>query len=79
MAPPERSPAELDGTCFAAAYRGVLGLARHERYIAAFIFGSVARGEGGPWSDFDVKVVVGGDDPDDRLLHLSHPIIGGVK
>ncbi len=72
-------PAELDGTRFAAAYRGILGLARHDCYTGAFIFGSVARDEGGPWSDFDVKVVVRGEKPDDGRLHLSHPIIGGVK
>ena len=79
MSSPEGLQAELDGTRFAAAYHGVLGLARHERYTAAFIFGSVARGEGGPWSDFDVKVVVRGDNPGDGRLHLSHPIIDGVK
>lgn len=79
MSPDERLPTELDGTRFAAAYRSVCGLARPERYTAAFIFGSVARGEGSDRSDLDVKVVVHEGEPDDGTLHLSHPIIGGVK
>lgn len=61
---------------FAAAYRAVAELARHERYLGAFVFGSVARGEATDRSDFDVKVAVERDNP---CSNINHAVIGGVK
>jgi hypothetical protein len=45
-----------------------------ERYQAAYIFGSVARGETAP-GDLDVHVLVDGDNP---CAHINHPVVNGV-
>lgn len=59
-----------------AAYQRIAALAEHERYLGAFIFGSVARGDDTLSSDFDVKVVV---DQDNDCWNVNHPFIDGVK
>lgn len=51
-------------------------LASEERYIGAFVFGSVARGDVGEDSDLDVVIVV---DSDNNCLNISQPIVDGVK
>lgn len=61
---------------FHPAYRHIEQLAQHERYQAALIFGSLARGEATDESDMDVKVVTDEDNP---CSNINHPIIGGVK
>lgn len=61
---------------FLPAYGAVEQLAAHDRYVAALIFGSLARGEATAWSDVDVKVIV---DQGDKGVHVNHPIIGGKK
>ena len=61
---------------FLPAYHAIQNLESHERYLAAFIFGSLARGEAMEQSDFDVKVIV---DEDNDCTNVNHPIIGGVK
>ena len=61
---------------FADAYRHVQSLERQGRYLGAFIFGSVARGEATERSDLDVKVVVDQDNP---CTNINHPVIGDVK
>jgi len=61
---------------FRLAYSAVEKLKEKDRYLAAFIFGSVARGEAGEDSDLDVKVVV---DCDSVCKAINHPVIGGVK
>lgn len=61
---------------FRPAYDAIAALARDERYLAALVFGSVARGEGNQLSDFDAKVVVAGDA---ACAAINHPFVGGVK
>src|SRR5690348_13164800 len=61
---------------FQPAYQCVQRLAQDERYLAAYIFGSVARGEGTEHSDLDVHVIVDEDNP---CTNINHPIINGVK
>lgn len=61
---------------FLPAYHAIQRLESHERYRAAFIFGSVARGEATEQSDFDVKGIV---DEDNVCNNINHPIIHGVK
>jgi predicted nucleotidyltransferase len=61
---------------FAAAYRHVQRLERGGRYLGAFIFGSLARGEATARSDLDVQVLVDADNP---CANINHPVIGGVK
>jgi Polymerase beta, Nucleotidyltransferase len=61
---------------FQAAYQGIEQLALHDRYRAAFIFGSFARGEATSQSDLDVNVIV---DEDNLCTNINHPVIGGVK
>lgn len=61
---------------FAEAYRSVQRLAGQERYLGAFIFGSVARGEATERSDLDVKVIV---DRDNACGNINHPVISDVK
>jgi predicted nucleotidyltransferase len=58
------------------AYRSILALAEHERYLGAFIFGSIARGDDTLRSDFDVKVVI---DESNNCRNINHPFIDGVK
>lgn len=47
-----------------------------ERYVGAFVFGSVARGDVGVDSDLDVIVVVA---TDNECLSISQPVIDGIK
>ncbi|HCI82253.1 MAG TPA: hypothetical protein DHW02_21475 [Ktedonobacter sp.] len=61
---------------FLPAYQAIQHLQHDERYLAAFIFGSLARGEATEHSDFDVKVIV---DEDNDCTNVNHPIIGDVK
>lgn len=61
---------------FKTAYQKVKGLQKHKRYIGAFIFGSVVRGEHGKDSDMDVIVAV---DMDNDCTEINHPIIKGLK
>jgi len=58
------------------AYQRLEALAQHQRYLGAFIFGSMARGDAGPQSDLDVKVVI---DADNDCTNINHPHIDGVK
>ncbi|HZG66869.1 MAG TPA: nucleotidyltransferase domain-containing protein [Herpetosiphonaceae bacterium] len=58
------------------AYRRIAALAEHERYLGAFVFGSVARGDDTGRSDFDLRVVV--DEPN-TCRSINHPFVDGVK
>src|SRR5438093_2984324 len=61
---------------FQAAIRAIEALAETERYRAAFVFGSVARGEGTEASDLDANVVTA--EPV-ACRSINHPRISGVK
>ncbi len=61
---------------FQPAYHYIKQLEQYERYIGAFIFGSLARGEATEHSDLDVKVAV---NEDNLCNNINHPIINGVK
>lgn len=61
---------------FVPAYKAVEKLSEKDRYLAAFVFGSVARGDAGEESDLDVKVIV---EKDNECRAINHPVIGGVK
>ncbi len=61
---------------FQPAFEKVKQLQLKERYLGAFIFGSVARGNAVEDSDFDVKVVV---NKHNSCNNINHPIINGVK
>lgn len=61
---------------FLPAYQAIKRLEQDKRYLAAFIFGSLARGEATEHSDLDVKVIV---DEDNACFNVNHPIIEGVK
>ena len=61
---------------FLPAYRCIQQLEQYDRYLAAYIFGSVARGEATEQSDLDVHVMV---DEDNTCPNINHPIIAGVK
>jgi hypothetical protein len=61
---------------FQPAYHYIKQLEQYERYIGAFIFGSLARGEATEHSDLDVKVAV---NKDNLCNNINHPIINGVK
>lgn len=61
---------------FQPAVRAVARLARHDRYLGALIFGSVADGTAGEASDLDVRVVVAEDNSCDAI---NHPKVGGIK
>jgi hypothetical protein len=60
---------------FRPAYQAIQRLERHERYLAALIFGSVARGEATEHSDLDVEVIVNESKP---RHNINHPIIGCI-
>ena len=51
-------------------------LGSEERYVGAFVFGSVARGDANEDSDLDVIVVVASDKD---CLNISQPVIDGIK
>jgi predicted nucleotidyltransferase len=61
---------------FGPAVRAIEALARDERYRAAFLFGSLARGEATEVSDVDANVVTA--EPV-ACRSINHPRIGGVK
>lgn len=61
---------------FLPAFHSIQRLERDKRYLAAFIFGSLARGEATEQSDVDVKVIV---DEENDCTNVNHPIIDGVK
>src|SRR3989344_4601596 len=61
---------------FQPAYKKVKQLEFEDRYLGAFIFGSLARGDSTEDSDFDVKVVVDQYNP---CKNINHPVINGVK
>jgi predicted nucleotidyltransferase len=62
--------------CFRPAYQAIQRLEGHERYLAAFIFDTVARGEAIESSDLDVQVIV---NEKTFCRTINHPIIGGVQ
>jgi predicted nucleotidyltransferase len=67
---------------FLPAYRQVERLRRHERYLGAFVFGSVARGDAWPAgmpirSDLDLLVLTRGRVPaevEDALVDETYPL-----
>lgn len=61
---------------FLAAFQAIERLEAHDRYLGAFIFGSLVREEATEQSDCDVQVIVNEDNP---CTNINHPIIGGVK
>ncbi|HLZ56474.1 MAG TPA: nucleotidyltransferase domain-containing protein [Ktedonosporobacter sp.] len=61
---------------FQPAYQCIQRLAQDERYLAAYIFGSLARGEATNKSDFDVHVIINEDNP---CTNINHPMINGAK
>jgi len=61
---------------FQAAYYYIKRLEQYERYIGAFIFGSLARGEATEHSDLDIKAAIKEDNP---CSNINHPVINGVK
>jgi predicted nucleotidyltransferase len=50
-------------------------LAEQDRYLGAFIFGSVVRGEATDQSDLDVKVII----DKDTCENINHPFIDDIK
>lgn len=60
---------------FNKAIKKVKALENHERYLGAFIFGSVARGEQTDKSDLDVKVLI----DKDSCENINHPFINDIK
>jgi predicted nucleotidyltransferase len=75
---PERDLLQADQipARFRTAVHRIQQLQAVERYKAAYIFGSVARGETTPASDLDVHVLVDHENP---CANINHPIISGVK
>ncbi len=61
---------------FLAALRAIESLEPHNRYLGAFIFGSLARLQATEQSDCDVQIIV---DKDNSCTNINHPFIGGVK
>ncbi len=61
---------------FRPAYERIESLQAQPRYVGAFIFGSLARGEATDVSDFDVKVIT---DADSTCTNINHPFVEGVK
>ena len=61
---------------FRPALRRIQRLHAVERYQAAYIFGSVARGDATQASDFDIHVVVDRENP---CANLNHPLIDGLR
>lgn len=57
---------------FHVAYRSIERLEQQDRCLAAFIFGSLARGAATEQSDLDVQVIVDEDNP---CTNVNHPII----
>lgn len=63
-------------TRFHKAIEQILRLQKDNRYVAAFIFGSVVRGEATENSDFDVKVITDTGNP---CSNINHPFINNIK
>jgi len=61
---------------FLSAYKKIEKLQSFDRYDAAFIFGSIARGDQNTDSDFDVIVIV---NENNSCKEINHPIINGIK
>ena len=61
---------------FHSALQTIERLQAYDRYLGAFIFGSLARLQATEQSDCDVQVIVNEDNP---CTNINHPIIGGVK
>jgi predicted nucleotidyltransferase len=61
---------------FRPAIRALEALAETDRYRAAFVFGSLARGEATEESDVDANVVTAEPVVCERI---NHPRIAGVK
>jgi predicted nucleotidyltransferase len=61
---------------FLTAYQSIARLEQYDRYLAAYIFGSFARGEATEHSDLDVNVIIG---ENNSCTNINHPIIDGVK
>lgn len=61
---------------FLPAYTSITRLEHYDRYLAAYIFGSVARREATCHSDLDVNIIV---DEDNICTNINHPIINGIK
>lgn len=61
---------------FQAAYQAIQRLASYDRYLGAFIFGSLARQEATEQSDCDVQVIIDEDNP---CTNINHPLIEGIK
>lgn len=61
---------------FQKGFNAVKLLEQHPRYLAAFVFGSVAEGTANHKSDLDVKVIVY---EDNSCSNINHPVIDGYK
>ena len=61
---------------FLAPYQCIAQLEQYDRYLGAYIFGSIARGEATAYSDLDVHIIVDEDNP---CTNINHPIIDGIK
>lgn len=61
---------------FLSAYKKVEELQKHKRYLGAFLFGSVVRGEQDKNSDLDVIVIT---NKENDCKEINHPIINGLK
>jgi Polymerase beta, Nucleotidyltransferase len=61
---------------FHTAYQYIKQLEQYTRYLGAFVFGSLARGEATELSNLDVKVAVNEDNP---CNNINHPVINSVK
>jgi hypothetical protein len=59
---------------FQRAMDVVKGLEKYNRYLGAFVYGSVGRGEANNKSDLDVKVIVNGYNCD----NINSPFIDGI-
>ena len=60
---------------FLTAYQRIAQLEQDDRYVAAYIFGSFARGEATELSDLDVNVIIDEDNP---CTNINNQIIEGV-
>lgn len=61
---------------FNTAIDKVKRLQEHDRYLSAYVFGSIARGEQTKDSDLDVIVEV---DKDNDCKEINHPTVNGIK
>src|SRR6187401_3476756 len=75
---PENDSFQLDQipARFRPALDRIQRLRAVERYHAAYIFGSVARGQATGASDLDVQVLIAHENP---CTNINHPVVGGVK